>query len=179
MLNTVKLKDLTGVAELEEALHVPGSQLLPEYDDLEVRISQLSKALFGIDEIDTQFSPKPTELLDPGRFGSEEILTDEGAKRKEEWEENFAFLEYEYDEEDVFWTAVGWDINDDNGEQLIIMDYVSRQIVCIVKGLHPKARLVAQGNANPNPATDEQASMLADAWGLKIALEAKQFKPRK
>lgn len=55
MHEIIRLRDLPGVAELEAALHVPGRQLLKEYDDLEGRIGRLSRRLFGIVEEDTHY----------------------------------------------------------------------------------------------------------------------------
>ena len=175
--SVVVLRDLPGVAEIEEALHVPGRQLLKEYDDLEERIDALSRRLFGITEEDTQFCPRPDEtVVDP--FGVRQI-TDAGAVRWDEWDEHFAFLTDEYEEEGAFWAAAGWDVSDGKGEELMVMEYFGRQIVCLLKGLHPRARLSLTGDDPIPGATGQIAEREAEEWGRKLAQDAKTFKPRR
>lgn len=97
----------------------------------------MSLKLFGITESDTNFSPKPAEIL----HGDMDTLTSEGALRWQRWEAHFEFLEWEWDEEGAFWAAVDLDVRDDDGDRSLIMDYWGRQLVCVIKGLLPQARL--------------------------------------
>lgn len=77
------------------------------------------------------------------------MVTEQAMAREQAWEENFAFLEYLWDEEDAFWAAAGWNVNHDDGEQLLLMEHVGRQLVCVVKQLMPEAIFSPTGKHAP------------------------------
>jgi hypothetical protein len=175
MPELINLRDLPGVAEIEAALHVPGRQLDKQYDDLDERIAKLSRRLFGLADAETAFVPGPsdgrTERSGIGRDSVELfIYNEQGEQRLDAWEAHFEFLDYEYDEEaEQFWTVMGWDVTDGSGEELLCMEYFGRPLTCLVKRLHPAARLSNEGGA---PASGESA----EEWGRKLEEEARRFK---
>lgn len=178
MTDPIRLIDLPGVAELEEALNVRGWHLLPEYDGLEDRIARLSRRLFGIADDDTGFTPRPDEIQE--RFGADRYsLTATGSRRKQEWEAHFDFLESEEDftdpQEDLFWEVMGWDVTDGEDCQLAILAYFGRPLVCVLKRLHPKARFeIDAGTREPVVNVDPERD--AEQWGAKLAEDARRFK---
>jgi hypothetical protein len=177
MTDIVVLRDLPGVAELERGLNVPGRQLDPEWDDLDDRIHALGIRLFGISEDDTYYRPSG----EPDAMGQLHWAPADH-QAWDEWEKHFAFLdEDEIDEEqdEAFWQAVGWNVTDEDGFWLSILDYWGRQIVCIAKRLHPRARLSLTGNDPFVPPTLEEARRDAEAWGANLAEEARRFKPHR
>lgn len=177
MTNLIRLLDLPGVAELEAALHVPGRQLDKQYDDLDERIQALSLKLFGITDADTQFAPRPDEQVWDRQLETH-LLTPDGSKRWDAWEANFEFLQWEWEEEDAFWALGGLDVRGEDGESIEILANFGRQIVCAIKGLHPRAHLPGKAPAQA-AATDETVRDDAERWGQRLAEEARQFKPKR
>jgi hypothetical protein len=181
MTEVITLRDLPGVAELEAALHVPGRHLLKEYDDLEDRIAAASRRLFGLSKEETEFIPaaEDVEIIRwPMAPRGEEWrrFTDRAEGKLAEWESHFEFLDHEYEEEDVFWSAFGWDVTDGAGEQLAIMDYFGRPLVCLLKRLHARSRLSLSGDDPLIRATPEEAEREAEEWGRRLAEEARRHK---
>lgn len=166
------LRELPGVAEIEEALHVPGWHLLKQYDDLEERIAALSRRLFGLSASETGYTPGPSD----GYFDYARelfIFNEEGERRCDAWELNFEFLEYEYDEEaGQFWTAFGWDVTNGAGAELLCMEYFGRPLAALLKNVHPAARLSLTGD-DPLDATRE-----AEEWGKRLEEQARAFRKR-
>ncbi|MBX9696269.1 MAG: hypothetical protein K2Z81_28030 [Cyanobacteria bacterium] len=171
MPNIVKLRDLPGIAELEAALHIPGRQLLKQFDDLDERIDGASRRYFGIGEPDTRFRYSEADLL-PSFYGTRDgvrLLNDDARRREESWEANFAFLESGHEETDKFWKAAGWDINH-QAKPLLIMEYFGRQMVCVIKQLLPEAVFSATG---------DHAPISEKALRHRLEEEARQFSARK
>lgn len=165
MGDTLKLRDLLGVREVEAALHVPGRQLLKHFDDLDQRIEALSRRLFGVADADTYLSFEPRDFL-PSFFGSTPVLNDAARQREEEWAENFHFLQWDWEEEREAWLEEGWDVSETNGERLACMRCFGRPLVCVVDQLMPQATLSLSA---------EDRGVSADQWGRSIENAAKLF----
>lgn len=120
-----------------------------ERQKLERDLDLKSVELFGLTREQTLFRALSPELA-PDAF--------------EKWEIHFEFLEWEYDEEGTFWDAIGIDVSDGNGQQLLCLDYFGRQMVCAIKGLHPAAGLAFLGGEK----SDAQIASEAQAWGASL-----------
>ena len=122
------LRELPGVASIEERYRLFSENRLmaDEIADLERRIDELSFKLFGINEYDTTLWGGPEGAVDPDV----------------DWESHFEFLEYQFDEEDAFWTAFNVDVSNGKGEPLLCIDAFGRQLVCALKRIHPTAALL-------------------------------------
>jgi hypothetical protein len=161
------LRDLPGVAEFEamvarvEAL--PNSSWAPEGDELQAAADRLSRTLFGISEGDTQFS-HDDDMSDEEYA---EYVAGHGR-----WEANFAFLSAETDEEmaaaRLIWEAMGWDVLGGNGEEMLSLIYMERQIVCAMKGL--------AGRRPDSAPSDDEIAVNAEGWATVMEREAKAFR---
>ncbi|QDP18692.1 hypothetical protein FMM02_01195 [Sphingomonas xanthus] len=167
MKEPIRLIDLSGVREIEAALHIPGRQILPQFDDLEDRIDEVSRRIFGLSRSETEYRFRHPhawdDQLDRVRWDSSEDY--------EKWELNFELDPWSDGDED-YWEANGWDIWHDDGSELRVFPYLYRQIICVIEQLLPEARLSITGN-DPNPERD------AEDWGRHIQGEACRFQQRK
>ena len=118
-MTLIALRDLPGVADVEDELQRIGRRSTPSWEVFE-QIEALAIALFGIENSDTH-----TPLT-------------------EDWEDQFDALSLMRDESDAYWAARGWDVTDGNGNQLRLMDFVGHAMICAVNGTHPDARLAVQ-----------------------------------
>jgi hypothetical protein len=161
----IRLIELPGVAEIEMGLRDPGKHLVKEYDDLNERIDELSRELFGIAEDDTLFEYRPDEL-EGTVYDAARTIKPHGLERRAQWDAHFKFLEDEWEEEDAYWALAGLDVRDDDGERLLIMNHFGRQIVCAMKGLHAGSRLPTQQTGAPT--TEEAIEREAERWGRSL-----------
>lgn len=171
--NIVRLKDLPGVAEIEAIISKPGYHLDKEADGIEDRIDALSRRLFGITEEETSY-------WDANNYPEGTKVTRALILEQDEWEKHFAFLEDDYEHDSpitTFWAAFGWDVWDDEGWELSIVDWFGRQMVCLLKRIHPRARLSLTGDDPLAGAEGIAAEIAAERWGAKLAEEARRFRP--
>lgn len=77
---------------------------------------------------------------------------------------HFPVLRMFRDEGDEYWRKHGWDVTNEEGKQLLVMEYFLRPMVCMVEKLHPDAKFNG-GEAD------------VDAWAASLEAEAKRFKP--
>lgn len=123
---TILFRTLPGIAAIEAQmpLYLEGRLMMDERVALERAITEASVRLFGIRDYETAFHMVPEEVR---------------PATEEEWERHFEFLEWEFDEEETFWDAVGLDVTDEQGEELYCLEVFGRQLVCAVKRIHPQA----------------------------------------
>ena len=149
MVNLIRFREISGVPEIEQLVRTSDRMMLDERQEMWRKIHDTSLKLFGITERDTWYASLPPEARPP---------------TQEEWEIHFEFLEYEYDEEDQFWSAFGLDMRDEGGAELRCVEVFGRQLVCAVKRLHPRAALLfASGHEH-----EDQIKAVAEAWGRKL-----------
>jgi hypothetical protein len=151
MADCILFRALPGIAEIESQILLWNDNRLmkDEIEALERVIDAKSVELFGISEEDTSYWRLPSR---------------EESSSVEEWEEHFAFLDWEWEEEDRFWEVFGLDLHDENGDRLACIDLFGRQLVCALKRIHPKAVLTF-GDA---PMSLEQLQAAAEAWGRHL-----------
>ncbi len=159
------LRNLPGVGPLEWALAQEG--WTPDNTE---KAEALSEYLFGI-------SRDETWLWVDGRAGTwlggvELIGIDRAGidAKAADWEKHFDVLKLFRDESDAYWASVGWDVTDGEGKQLEVMRELARPLVCFVKRIHADAyeTLCDEGHAED-----------AEAWGERLAEEARLFKPKR
>lgn len=158
------LRNLPGVGPLEWAVAQHGWT-----DELEEQAHDLAIYLFGIQESETHLA-----IEQDGRVWIGGVEVECGGKKDLErlgaqWEANFAPLKYFRDESDEFWSGIGWDVTDGEGKQLEVMRYIGRPMICFVKQLHAD---VSQTIGE----LEEDAGHDAEAWGSKLAEDARRFK---
>lgn len=149
---SIVLRDIPGIAEIEARLSEEdaGRLMRPEIEELRKDIDLLSLRLFGATASQTDYRSLPWDT----RPASED-----------EWEAHFEFLEYEFDEEDDFWSAFEVDVTDGAGEQLLCIDVLGRQLVCALKQVHPIASLLFVEGQGKN---QEQIDAEAEAWARRV-----------
>jgi hypothetical protein len=157
------LRDLPGVRELEDRLERidahQNPEWAPERDGLDEAVERLARRLFGIGFDDTRF--------DPDLDRSEAEIEAEWRR----WELNFACLHPMDEDEDeaaakVF-LAMGWDVTDVNGLDMLVLEHIGRELICATKGL----RGHLPGVSVPLTAAEEK--------GLEARLKAEADKFRK
>jgi hypothetical protein len=156
------LRDLPGVGPLEWAISQKGWT-----DENEEWALDLSEDLFGIVPDDTIPWTDDSGKLIIGGVEFAGSTHDELFSQCEAWEKHFEVLKYFRDESDAFWSSMGWDVTDGQGKQLEVMRILDRPLVCVVKKLHVDAKLNIDQEQN------------AEAWGAKLAEDAKRFKPKR
>lgn len=135
MSNLILLRDLPGVREIEELCWNPENLDPPRAIDTFSKIDVISARLFGIWETDTYLEELP------------ENPSEAALAAHEEWEAHFSPCYYEYEDEVVtLWNALGWDLSNENGEELFCAEHFSRQIIAAIKGLLPEAVFFSTGN---------------------------------
>jgi hypothetical protein len=130
-----RMRDLPGVDVLEWEVEQHGWTT-----ETEAWAAELSRLLFGIDEDATHAALDERGRLVIGGSTFDDI-GDRAIARVEDWEKHFEVLRSFRDEADAYWASVGWDVTDGKGKQLIVMQYLARPLICIIKSLHPSARL--------------------------------------
>ena len=157
------LRDLPGIAEFEALVArvegLPNPSWAPEGDDLQPAADRLSRALFGITEDDTAYAYE------------DGASDDEYSVSYNRWEENFSFLWADTDDEKAaatfIWEAMGWDVTDACGAELLALVYFDRQIVSAMKGLAGR-----RPDAAPS---DDEIAVNAEGWAKSLARDAKSF----
>jgi len=71
----------------------------------------------------------------------------------------FDFLKLMRDEADEYWARLGWEVTDGEGQQLRVMEYLGRPLLCAVKDLHADAKFTKAD----------------DAWAAQMEADAKRF----
>jgi hypothetical protein len=96
-VSKIIFRDAPGVWEIEQRVRQQDRLFADELRALIADIDRVSVNLFGITELNTEYSHLPFDLY-------------VGSVTK--WEEHFDFLEWEYDEEQAFWDAFELDVSD-------------------------------------------------------------------
>jgi hypothetical protein len=122
-------------------------RLIPEVGTLEWRVAQ--KGMW--DEELIEWAHELAEHL----FGISEYDIEEDE------DEFFPVLRMMRDEADAYWKQHGWDVTDEEGKQLIVMDYLAKPLVCLVEKRHP----------------DAQFKRSTEDWARQLEDDAKRFKP--
>jgi len=149
-MGRIVFRELPGIASIEQRLEMDGRLMRDEIDALERDIEAKSLELFGVIERDTLYWSAPESVSRTHTI--------------EEWESHFEFLEYHFDEEDAFWAALGLDVADIDGEQLLCMDRFGRQLICSVKGLIPDAKPYFLTGEK----SDAQIKAEAESWARNL-----------
>lgn len=166
----IKLRELPGIAEIERDLQISNAWA-KEKDDLPERIDAVSLSLFGITEEDTEFDGYPE-----GECTDEEWEAAE--KQEAEWDLHFHFLELDYADSAPLWAAMGWDVTDGHGNELMATEHFGAQIIATLKNLIPHAKFYPAGDGpNRRHLSDVDATTEAEEWGEAMALAAKKFLP--
>lgn len=158
------LRDLPGVAELERRLEDISKHRYPTWapgvDNLQDDVARLTRKLFDLDQFDTY---SPADEI------TEETTDEEYDRLYARWEENFKLLDS--DDGDamlIVFDAMGWDVRDENGNVLMALDYIGRQVVCVAKGLK---------GSPPDPGGVTREAL--EDWETTLAAEAEQFRRRR
>ena len=126
----IVFRDLPAVSVVERQLDLLARDLLldDELEELPVLIDEASVQLFGITRQDTFYWALP----EPVRASHD----------RARWEAQFDLLACTSRDPNAHWRAVDLDITCPEGRGLHCLDVFGRQLVCAVRGLHPRASLV-------------------------------------
>ena len=128
-MTPIVFRQLPAVAALEEKLRLQSLGLLPdeEAEELPHLIDDASRELFGITANDTVYAVLPDAVRAKyDRAG---------------WEANFDVLGRYARDANTYWREFGLDLCCGEGRSLHCLDVFGRQLICALKGLHPKAVL--------------------------------------
>ena len=149
-------RDLPGVADFEKRFAMRDRLMLDELKQLMSDGDKLSLELFGI---------TLEQTIDPPAV-PDGYIEDAWSAKRSEWNRHFAWLEQDETEaEAAFWDAIGIDMTDTDGDYLACLYEFGRQIVCVVKSLHPDASFRFRSDL---PKTDAQIMADAELWGRKL-----------
>lgn len=130
-------RELPAVAEVERQLqlHARDRLLDDEVEELPHIVDDASVQLFGITRRDTFYWALPNTVR--------AIFSRAG------WEENFDVLGHYTRDPNAHWSAFDLDLRCPEGGRLHCLEVFGRQLVCALKGLHPRAGLAfANGKAS-------------------------------
>jgi hypothetical protein len=125
----IVFRHLPAVAAVERQLdmHFRDRLLDDEIEELPLLIDDASLQLFGITQRDTFYWALP----EPVRAQYD----------RKAWESNFDVLSRYSRDPNAHWRAFDLDLCCEEGRGLHCLDVFGRQLVCAVRGLHPKAVL--------------------------------------
>jgi hypothetical protein len=128
-MNPIVFRHLRAVAEVERQLELQSRDRLldDEIEELPHLIDEASLELFGITSQDTFYRALPDAVR--ARYG------------RAEWEANFDILGRYTRDPNAHWRAFGLDLCCQQGDTLYCLEVFGRQLVCALRGLHPRAVL--------------------------------------
>ncbi|HEX4712716.1 hypothetical protein [Phenylobacterium sp.] len=151
------LRDLPGIAELEDLLRRIAAERNPEWtplaDGLDDKVDRLSRSLFGVSGDDTE---DPPETFAPEIIGQMD--------KWDAWERQFYTPEPKWFDLAEF----GWDVNNADGEELKCAEHFYRQIVAAHKGL--------MGRLPDAPRSDGEIAKNAADWARSLEADAAKFR---
>ena len=133
-MTLIVFRHLPAVAVLDQKLRLQSRGLLAEdeAEELPHLIDDASRALFGITANDTFYPALPEAVR--ARYG------------RAEWEANFDLLGQYARDANAPWRGFGLDLCCDEGRSLHCLELFGRQLICVLRRLHPLAVLaVAEG----------------------------------
>jgi len=128
-MTPIVFRHLPAVAAAERQLVLQSRDRLldDEIEELPHLIDEASLQLFGITQRDTFYFALPDAVR--ARYG------------RAEWEANFDILGRYTRDPNADWRAFGLDLCCEEGDALHCLEVFGRQLVCALRGLHPKAVL--------------------------------------
>jgi hypothetical protein len=128
-MTQIIFRDLPGVGTVERQLDLRFRDRLldDELEELSPLIDDTSRALFGITQRDTFYWALPEPVR--GKYGHTE------------WEKNFDVLCRYTRCPNAPWVAFNLDLRCEQGGRLHCFEVFGRQLVCAIRGLHPRAAL--------------------------------------
>jgi hypothetical protein len=157
-MNLFGLRDLPGVQRAIELCRNPQNFDYPQSSYTGTELAELSIRLFSIAQWDTIWE-------------SAEMENERERLEREEYEAQFNATRLPWTEAETFWKAIGWDISDGHGGELICAHYFTRQIIVVTGDLVDGAKFTPDGTGRWEP-DDMTAS---ESLGERLRREAERF----
>lgn len=177
MVELIRLRDLPGIQRISELCLNPRNFEYPQRSYTQSEVDEVSTKLFCITAWETGYDfVRYTRFAQLGNaFDNEE----EGEDLEEEdedldedesdlddpdrviHEQQFHVTSMVWPTSEPFWHAIGWDISDGRGGELICAHLFARQIIALEAKIHPAASFFPLANGAP----------LFDGWGEPIKQE--------
>lgn len=159
----IRLRDLPGVQRITELCRNPRNFDYPQVSYSAEEIDKVSIGLFGIAEWATRWDDDDE---DAGGADVEAV----------EFEEQFAQTRMPWPDVEPFWRAIGWDISDGQGGELISAHCFLRQIIAVAGDLVEGAKLTLDGSGTCD---DEEPDEAPCGIEERLKLEADAFVSRR
>ena len=124
------LRDLPGVARVTELTRNPRLFEYPASSTTMNEIRGIVVSLFGVCDFHLAWEDEP----------------DDDPEEKAAWENHFKVTELPWSQSAPFWEAIGWDISDGSGGELISAHWFMRAIIAAEGCLDPDARFTPDGS---------------------------------
>jgi hypothetical protein len=177
MPDLIVLRDLPGVAHISELCLNPRNFEYPQSSYTNVAIHDASVGLFCISAWDTTSYDDDIEGDDAEteEEGGEEDLDGEEVHP----EDRYQVTVLPWPASKPFWEAIGWDISDGRGNELVSAHYFARQIIACVGGLVEGAEFHPNGDGTAAFDDDGQPINRDQAWVDTLETQAAEFLRRK
>jgi hypothetical protein len=192
----VRLRDLPGVQGITDLCRNPRNFDYPQSSYTAEKIAAVSIGLFGITQWDTEFChAKPvfeddddeedsaadeSDEVPPAVLDAYDLWTQARRTYQEQsvaYEAQFHPTRVPWSEIEPFWLALGWDLSDGKGAELVSAHCFARQIIAAARGLVPGAVLTLDGSGAWGAEGAEQVS--GDTLEERLKREADAFIARR
>lgn len=189
----VRLRDLPGISDITDLCRNQRNFDYPVSSDTQAKIDGASVRLFGITQLDTNWEAERDRLYYSDDFDDVEDVDDDDdaddvsdeeetetetvdyAAAETAWDLQFHVTSLSFPASEPFWRAVGWDISDGAGKELLCAHLFDRQIIAAVGSLVSGARLSLDGSGRTELDDEHTEANLAD----RLDREAQEFMARR
>lgn len=154
------LRDLPGVQRVTDLTRNPRLFEYPQATGTMNQIAEVVVSLFGVSHWHMEWIDEP----------------DDDPDEKQEWEKHFQVIRLPWPQSQPFWEAIGWDISDGRGNELVSAHWFMRAIIAAEGRLDEYARFTPDGSGRwPDAEDDEPDTSFAD----RLQAEADAFLKRR
>lgn len=154
------LRDLPGVQRVTDLTRNPRNFEYPQTATTMQEIEAVAVSLFGVCHWGLTWIDEP----------------DDDPSERDEWEGTFSVTLLPWPESRPFWEALGWDISDGRGGELISAHWFMRPIIAVEGGLDEDARYTPDGSGvTTTDCDDDRGGALED----RLQAEASAFLSRR
>ena len=152
MADLIRLRDLPGIQRASDLCRNPRLWDYPQRSYTQQEIDEISISLFSITAADTIF--EIGDYFDDDQFDDDQFEDDDEVdedtsdpQTADSYEANFGAASAPWDDSTrTFWEAIGWDLSDGRGKELICAHLFARQIIAVEGKLVEGARFSADGS---------------------------------
>lgn len=181
MAELIRLRDLPGMRRILELSLNPHQHDPNMRTQLDEEADAVSIKLFGITKWDTYFDIYDDSVEDEDEDEDEDVddtdpvLTDDEWQRLDQYLTSVSLCDQPFENSQAFWEAIGWDVSDGSGSEMLSADLFLRQILAVEAAIIEGAKF--HPDANGKPLFDWHGNPMAKSMSFeeKLQAEAERF----